>query len=306
MKNSHTAHILILLISISTLQIVRGQQQLQFTQYMYNPLSLNSGYASANRFDVTLMHRSQWVGLDGAPTSQALTLSGRTGERIGLGLMVLNDNVGPANQVDINAAFSYSIPINANVRMSLGLNGGFDILNVDWSKGNYADPQDPIFNNDLNNIRPIIGAGAYFYGEKWYAGISTPNFVRTETFNDEEQLVIDKDTHFYLMGGYVLDLGPQLKLKPTTLLKYVEGAPITVDVSANFLIQEKFSAGAAYRFNDAMSAMVGLYLSERFFVGYAYDHTTTALNRYNDGSHEIIIRYLLPDAKARARSPRFF
>ncbi|WP_255462762.1 type IX secretion system membrane protein PorP/SprF [Galbibacter sp. BG1] len=285
---------------------VTAQQQPQFTQYMYNTLTLNSGYAGANRLEVGLIHRSQWVGIDGAPSTQSLTVGGKVGNRIGVGLTAINDNIGPSNQLDINGVFSYNIQLNYNTYLSFGMNAGIDILNVDWSEGRYADTQDPILANNINNVRPIIGAGAYLYSDRWYAGISTPNFIKTETYDDDEELVIDETTQFYLMAGYVFPISPGFMLKPTTLVKYTEGAPVTVDVSLNALLQEKFTVGMAYRFNDAVSFLLGFQITDNFYAGYAYDYATTELTKYNDGSHEIILRYTLPNLNKRAKSPRFF
>ncbi|MCM5661965.1 PorP/SprF family type IX secretion system membrane protein [Galbibacter mesophilus] len=298
--------IIILALGFFAFQNAKAQQQPQFTQYMYNTLTLNSGYAGANRLEVGLIHRSQWVGIDGAPSTQSLTIGGKVGERIGVGLTAINDNIGPSNALDINGVFSYNIQLNYNTYLSFGMNAGIDILNVDWSEGEYADTADPILQNNVNNIRPIIGAGTYLYSDRWYVGLSTPNFIKTETFNDEDELVVDQTTQFYAMGGYVFPISPNFMLKPSTLVKYTEGAPVTVDVSLNALLQEKFTVGAAYRFNDAMSFLLGFQISRNFFAGYAYDYATTELNKYNDGSHEIILRYSLPDLKRRAKSPRFF
>ncbi|EIJ37434.1 Bacteroidetes-specific putative membrane protein [Galbibacter orientalis DSM 19592] len=307
MKNSiQYKLIFITLLGFLITEKATAQQQPQYTQYMYNTLVLNSGYVADNRLEVGLLHRSQWVGIDGAPSTQSLTVGGKVGQRIGVGLTMVNDNIGPSNELDINGVFSYNIPISYNARLSFGMNAGLDILNVDWSEGRYANTQDPILSNNVNNIRPIIGAGAYLYSDKWYVGLSTPNFIKTETYNDDEELVIDQTTQFYLMGGYVFQVSRDVKLKPSTLLKYSEGTPITVDLSLNALIQDKFSVGAAYRFNDSMSAMLGFQISRSFFAGYAFDYATTELNKYNDGSHEIILKYTLPDSNRRAKSPRFF
>lgn len=305
--NTYTTNaLLLLLVFFAGIDLVFGQQQQQFTQYMYNPLTLNSGYVTDHKLEAGLIHRSQWVGIDGAPSTQSLTIAGRTGRRVGLGLTLMNENIGPSNDLDINGVFSYSVPLSYRMNLSFGMNFGLDILNVDWSEGSYANPSDPILNNNLSNVTPIIGAGAYLHGDRWYIGLSTPNFIKTETYDDDEELVIDKTTEFYLLGGYVFDITPDFKLKPSTLMKYNDGAPITVDVSLNVLLQERFTAGLSYRFNDAISALLGFHISRSFFVGYAYDYSTTELNKYNDGSHEIMLKYTVPMFNTRAKSPRFF
>lgn len=292
-----------LLLKIST---VSAQQAPQYTQYMYNTAVLNSGYSSRGILEATLLHRSQWVGIDGAPETQSLSVQGRLRERIGLGLTVINDNIGASNNLDANGTFSYSIPTGYTTKLSLGINAGIDILKVDWSKGTFEDDQDPIFADNVNKMRPVFGAGAYFHGDRWYVGVSTHNFLNSQIYSDNEEEVTDRKTQYYLMAGYVLHLSDNLKFKPAVLTKHVSGAPITVDVSGNFLIKETLALGLAYRYNDAISALAGVHIAKSFFLGYSYDYSITGLQSYNDGSHEIILKYNLFDAKKRALSPRFF
>lgn len=191
--------------------------------------------------------------------------------------------------------------------MALGLNaGGVDILAVDWSKGSYEDGLDPIFAENLNKLRPVVGAGAYYFGDKWYVGLSSHNLLNSQLYNSDDIMVTDRKSQYYLMAGYVFDMSQNLKFKPTILTKHVSGAPMTVDVSGNFLIKEIVAVGLAYRFDDAVSAMAGVHIAKSFFLGYAYDYSTTGLRSYNDGSHEIILKYKLFDTNKRALSPRFF
>ena len=285
---------------------VYGQQPPQYTQYMYNTAILNSGYSANGILEATLLHRSQWVGIDGAPEAQSLSVQGRLREKIGLGLTVVNDNIGAANNLDVNGLFSYEIPTGYTTKLSLGINAGIDILKVDWSKGTFEDGQDPIFAENVNKLRPVFGAGAYFHGDRWYVGVSSHNFLNSQIYSDDEEEVTDRKSQYYFMAGYVIDLSDNLKFKPSVLTKHVSGAPITVDVSGNFLIKEILALGLAYRYNDAVSALAGLHISRSFFLGYSYDYSITGLRSYNDGSHEIILKYNLFDSKKRALSPRFF
>ncbi|CAZ96130.1 type IX secretion system membrane protein PorP/SprF [Zobellia galactanivorans] len=288
------------------MSVAYGQQPPQYTQYMYNTAVLNSGYSASGTLEATLLHRSQWVGIDGAPETQSLSVQGKLRERIALGLTAINDNIGAANDLDINGTFAYEIPTGYTTKLSLGVNAGIDVLKVDWSKGIYQDGLDPVFAENVNKIRPVFGAGAYFYSSNWYVGLSTHNFLNSQIYNDDEVEVTDRKSQYYLMAGYVLDLSDNLKFKPAILTKHVAGAPITVDVSGNFLIKETLALGLAYRYNDAISALAGLHISKSFFLGYAYDYSTTGLKSYNDGSHEIILKYNLFNAQKRALSPRFF
>lgn len=299
--------ILMILCIWTNMEAVRAQQPPQYTQYMYNTAVLNSGYTgTSSKLDVNLLHRSQWVGVDGAPNTQSFSILGRLKDKTRLGLTVVNDKIGASHSVDINGLFAYEINTGDKTRLSLGVNAGLDILDIEWSKGTYEDDLDPVFAEDVNTTRPIFGVGAYFYSDKWYMGISTHNFLNSQVYNDNEETVTDRKSQFYFMAGYVLKLSGNLKFKPAILTKHVAGAPITWDVSTNFLIQEKLALGLGYRYDDALSALAGFHVSPSFFLGYAYDYSVAGLKSYSDGSHEIILKYNLFEASKRALSPRFF
>ncbi|HUH46932.1 MAG TPA: type IX secretion system membrane protein PorP/SprF [Arenibacter sp.] len=288
-------------------QFLLAQQQPEYTQYMYNTMVLNPAYAGSNGpLEVSLLHRSQWVGIEGAPKTQSFGLHGKLWKKVGLGLSAINDKIGPSNQFAVNAAFGYHLVTGQNTHLSLGVNIGMDVMNINWSKGLYYDPNDVILNDNINEVRPLVGAGAYFYSEKWYLGISVPSLLTLNSYDPGEEVVFQRRNHYYLMGGYVFNLSDQFRFKPAILGTVVEGSPISVDVSANFQWMEKFTFGVAHRFSDSVSALVGLQLAKSFFVGYAYDYSVSKLNKYNDGSHEIILKYTLSNKNQRARSPRFF
>ncbi len=296
--------ICIILIAISA----KAQQEPQYTQYMYNTLTVNPGYTGSPGFlEATLQHRSQWVGIDGAPTTQALTIHGPVNEQVGLGFSAVNDQIGPSEEVYLDGNFSYTIPVSFNAKIAFGLKAGAKVLNIDWSKGTYYQGNDPLLNNNVNNkISPLVGAGVYYYADKWYAGVSVPNFIRSDYYDDIKEASVSDRLHYYVIGGYVFDLSDNLKFKPAFMGKIVSGAPITADISANFLLQERLTLGAAYRFDDSVSGLAGFQITREFFVGYSYDYSVTELNKYNDGSHEIIVRFQLVPKSARIKSPRFF
>lgn len=284
-----------------------AQQAPQYTQYMYNTEVINSGYTgSAGKLAASLLYRSQWAGIEGAPETQSFAVHGLVKDRIGLGLTAINDNLGASNTIQINGNFAYHLPTGENTKLALGINAGLDILNIDWSKGNISNNLDPVFQQDLNEVRPIVGAGLYYYSDKWYLGVSSNNLLNSKLYNDDSATVVDRKSQYYFMGGYVFDLSSTVKFKPAVLTKHVSGSPLTVDVSGNFLLQEKVALGVAYRYDDAISGLAGIYLSDKFFLGYAYDYSVTGLQNYNDGSHEIILTYNLDGLKKRALSPRFF
>lgn len=296
---------LFILISIKA----NAQQDPGYTQYMYNPLTINPGYAgSTGTLEAVLLHRSQWVGIDGAPSTQAFTLhSPLTNDKIGLGFTAVNDNLGPSNEIYLDGNFSYTLMFSYNTKLALGIKAGARVLNVDWSKGRFYDGSDPLLNSNINNkITPSLGAGAYLYSDNWYVGASVPSFIKGDYYDDIQESIQIERLHYYLIGGYVFNFSDNFKFKPAVLAKGVSGSPISVDFSANFLIQEKFTIGAGYRWDDSVSALLGFQISKDFFVGYSYDYTTTDLNKYNDGSHEIILRYQLSRKTSQIKSQRFF
>ena len=289
-------------------QNTKAQQQVQFTQYMYNTMLVNPAYAgTSNRLEAYFIHRSQWVGLEGAPSSQNFGVQGAVGNKIGLGLNLTNDKIGPANQLYINGNAAVRLPLTPKMKLSLGLSGGIDMLNINWSKGLAKDQSDQTMYNNINNrVRPILGAGSYLYGDKWYFGISSPNFIQKDTYGREDEAMINSNVHWYFIGGYVFQLSDQVKLKPAVLGKIVKGAPLTVDVSANVLIQDMYTVGLGYRYKDAMSLLLGVTLKKAYFIGYSYDATLTKLRGFSSGSHDIIFKYSLLTKEQGARSPRFF
>lgn len=311
MKNSYLTVIILVLLGISA---SNAQQDPQYTQYMYNTEVINPAYAGNREvLSFGLLYRSQWVGIDGAPQTGTFTVNSPVGENMGLGLAIVNDRLGPAIETSVNIDYSYSIQASENGRLSFGLKGGVDVLDVDFNKLNLHDPSDPRFQNNIDNrLMPQIGAGVYFNTEKFYLGLSVPNFLTTKHFDESSldnryrETIAKERMHYYLMSGYVFDLGQNLKLKPATLVKLVTGSPLQVDVSANFLLYEKVTLGAAYRWSSAVSALAGFQATDSIFIGFAYDYDTTDIRRYNDGSYEIILRFELFNRPQRVLTPRFF
>ena len=291
-----------------------AQQDAQFTQYMYNTININPAYAgSRGVLSVFGLHRTQWVGLDGAPVTNTFSINTPiNGTNIGLGLGIINDRIGPSDENNISADFSYSIPTSERYKLSFGIKASANLLNVDFTKLNIYNSSDPRFKDNIENkFSPNIGAGLYFHSDKTYIGLSVPNFLETKHFdgtanNNAQSFIASERMHYYLIAGHVFDLSANLKFKPSLLTKLVAGAPLQVDVSGNFLINDKFVIGAAYRWSAAVSAMVGFQASDSWYIGYGYDLETTRLANYNSGSHEIFLRYELFQKVDKIISPRFF
>lgn len=306
MKYNYKFIILAFLLGIAAF----AQQDSQYTQYMYNTANINPAYAGQRgMLSAFGLHRTQWVGLDGAPTTNAFALhSPINNSNVGLGVSFVNDRIGPADENSISADFSYTVKASETFKLSFGLKATANLLNVDYTKLNIYDPNDPRFQNNIDNVfSPNIGAGIYLHSESTYVGLSVPNFLETKHYEDNGSYAEAKERmHFYLIAGHVFDLNPTLKFKPSVLTKMVQGAPLQVDISANFLINDKFTLGAAYRWSASVSAMAGFQVSDEVFVGYAYDAETTKLANYNSGSHEIFLRFELFKNYDRIITPRFF
>lgn len=297
-----------LLLSFATY----AQQDAQFTQYMYNTVIVNPAYAGSRQaMSIFALHRTQWVGLDGAPVTNSFSINTPINEsKVGLGLSVVNDKIGPSVENNIAVDFSYTIPVSDKYKMSFGLKASANLLNVDFTKLDYQGG--PVFEDNIDNkFSPNIGVGFYLHSDNSYIGISAPNLIETVHFDksatsSSTSHIATEKINYYLIAGYVFELSPSAKLKPALMSKYVQGAPLQVDVSANFMFNEKFVIGAAYRWSAAMSAMVGFQASDSWFIGYGYDFDTTALANYNSGSHEIFLRYELFNKYDKIISPRFF
>ena len=265
-----------------------AQQDAQYTQYMYNTINVNPAYAGSRGVtSIFGLHRTQWVGLDGAPTTNAFSINAPLGSNLGGGLSFVNDRIGPTNENTISADISYTVQTSETYKLSFGVKGTANLFNLDVSKLNPEQAGDPSLQNLDNNFSPNVGAVVYFQSDKLYLGASVPNFFETKRYSDNDFVVNKERMNFYFIGGYVFDVTESLKFKPAFLTKVVEGAPLQLDVSGNFLINEKFVLGAAWRWSAAVSLMAGFQVSDGIYIGYGYDLETTRLRRYNSGSHEV-------------------
>ncbi|MBC2846849.1 PorP/SprF family type IX secretion system membrane protein [Winogradskyella flava] len=311
MKLSKILSIAVFLLGVST---VFAQQLPQFTQYMFNTISINPAYAgSRGTFSAVGLHRSQWVGLEGGPETQ--TLSFHTPlkyEKIGLGLSFINDKLGYENFSYIYGDFSYTIQTGENSKLAFGLKGGLTHYSLDEELLN--DPSvvnDPFFNDVSNRWSPNLGAGLYWHSERWYVGLSAPRILNTD-YNKGRQGTLDyvalERVSYYVTGGYVFDLNDNTKLKPSVLLKATNGAPLSFDISANFLFNEKFWLGAGYRINESAAAIGGIadfQISKQMRIGYAYEYPISDIRPYTSGTHEVLLMFEVFKSK-RIKSPRYF
>ena len=291
-----------------------AQQLPQFTQYMYNTISINPAYAgSRETLSLVGLHRSQWVGIEGGPTTQTFSVhSPLRNEKVGLGLSFINDQLGYENFAYIYADFSYTIPVGYETKLAFGLKGGLTHYNLDQEL--LTDPsviEDLYFSNVADRWSPNIGAGVFLHNQKWYIGLSAPRILNTDwnkSRNGEIDYVSAERVSYYLTGGYVFDLSATTKFKPAFMIKATNGAPVSYDLTGNFLFNEKFWLGAAYRFNEsagAFGAIADFQISRELRIGYAYEHPISDIRPYSDGTHEVLLIWELL-RNNRIKSPRYF
>ncbi|MFH6963702.1 type IX secretion system membrane protein PorP/SprF [Flavobacterium plurextorum] len=286
-----------------------AQQDAQFTQYMYNTINVNPAYAgSRGVLSIFGLYRTQWVGLDGAPETSSFSVNTPVGNNVGLGVSLINDKIGPTNENNLSADFSYSIPTSATAKLSFGIKGSANLFKLDPTKLTPEDQGDPQFQDFKNKFTPNIGAGVYWHTDKAYVGLSVPNFIQTNRYDDNDVAIYKDKINYYFIAGYVFDLDryETVKFKPAIMTKMVEGSPLQVDASANFMFNDKFVIGVAYRWSASVSLLAGFQITDGLYLGYAYDRETTKLVNYNSGSHEIFLRFEFLNKYGRITSPRFF
>jgi type IX secretion system PorP/SprF family membrane protein len=286
---------------------VCSQQDSQYTQYIYNTMSVNSAYTGQRDvLSYTGLYRTQWVGIDGAPKTLTFGIhSPLKNENLGMGISIVSDQLGPIREDYINLNFSYTIRLNRSTELSFGLKGGLHNLSSDFSRGNSFQNTDVAFNENISLFSPTIGAGLYLHSTRGYLGLSAPNFLTTEHYNDYKESLASERLHLFLIGGYVFNIDNDIKLKPAFLIKAVSGAPLIADLSINAMFNNRFVFGLAYRWDDSLSGLTGLQVNKTLFIGYAYDYNTSIGNKYTGGTHEVMLRFELRQIN-KILSPRFF
>ncbi|MFH6602355.1 type IX secretion system membrane protein PorP/SprF [Maribacter algicola] len=284
-----------LLVLAFSINQVWSQNEPQYTQYMYNIGSFNPAYVgSVQNPEIALSYRAQWLDIEGSPRTIRAGVNLPFGNRKhGLGFNAISDQLGPISQTYIDLAYSYQVKMSDNVNLSFGLDLGGALLNLDYAKGTFEGPE-PRGQGIVNKFYPTIGAGLFMYeNDVWYLGASVPNFLTDGIYDDEVAAIVEGKMQFNFIGGYVFDLSDGLKFKPAFLVNYIQGAPLNSNISANFLINNAFTAGVSYRINNAVSALAGFQISSSVFAGYSYDYNTNQIGKFNSGSHELILKFYL-------------
>jgi len=288
-----------------------AQQLPQFTQYMYNTISINPAYAgSREALSIVGLHRSQWVGFKGGPITQTLSVNTPLrNDRIGLGLSFIEDDLGPQNFSYLYGDFSYTIPTGDDARLAFGLKAGFTGFSFDTDfRQDDSNINDPLIYGVEDRWSPNIGAGVYWHSTRWYLGLSAPRILNTD-YNRSKDFEALERISYYFTGGYVFDLGKIIKLKPAFLIKATNGAPLSYDLTANFLFNEKFWLGGSYRINEQTAAIGGIIdfqISRQLRIGYAYEKPISDIASYTSGTHEILLIYEFKFLSSKLKSPRYF
>ncbi|MFY0602142.1 MAG: type IX secretion system membrane protein PorP/SprF [Cyclobacteriaceae bacterium] len=302
MKKNLFICLTVLLVSYSSL----AQQQVTFTQYMFNGMSINPGYiGSHDALSITAMGRWQWVGLEGAPVTQTLAVhSPIPHKRIGLGLQVTRDQVAVTDLTSVMAGYSYKIPIAGGI-LSMGVQGGFQSYNSNLSSV-YTIGNDATFDEDFRSTKPNIGVGLFYYNPVFYAGLSAPQLINNKIESDGN-VILTQSRHYFLTGGIVFPISDGVKLKPNILVKAVEGAPLSADYNINVLLKEILWLGISYRPPESINFLIELNVNQRFRVGYAYDYVIDqTLSDVATSSHEILLNYRFKLSKDNVVTPRYF
>ncbi|MFN7332065.1 MAG: type IX secretion system membrane protein PorP/SprF [Flavobacterium sp.] len=287
-----------------------AQQDPHYTQYMYNMSVINPAYAgSKENMSGGLLYRKQWVEIEDAPTTGTFFLHSPVGKNVGLGISAITDKIGPVEENNIYTDFSYTLNLGGESRLAFGLKAGATFHKVGLFSevfNNVPDPNDPAFRENTNSTYLNLGTGLFYYTNKFYVALSVPNMLKSKHLDFNGRQFGTETQHYFLTGGYVFDLSPTVKFKPFALVKTAFQAPVSFDVSTNFLFNDKFEIGANYRREDSFGSMVNYAITPNLRIGYAYDHIVSDLKVTTPASHEVILLFDLNFPKKVSQSPRYF
>ncbi len=295
--------IAVLLLAFQT----HAQQDPQYTQYMYNMNVINPAYAgSRENLSFGLLYRNQWSGIDGGPETGTFFGHSPIGNNIGLGLSVIADQIGPVKETNLYADVSYTLKLGGEHRLAFGVKVGATFHDIGLTDIDLIDDNDPFFNQNINETTPNIGAGFFYYTNKYYVALSVPNLLSSVHLDANGFKVGSETQHYFLTGGYVFDLSPNTELKPSFMVKSAFDAPTSFDVNVNARFFKKFEIGASYRLDDSFSGLINFNLSPAIRIGYAYDAVSSDIKAYAPASHEVMLLFDLNFSKRVSRSPRYF
>ncbi|WP_179021332.1 PorP/SprF family type IX secretion system membrane protein [Winogradskyella forsetii] len=286
---------------------MHGQQDPQYTQYMYNMNIVNPAYAGSREgLSFGLLYRNQWSRIEGGPETG--TFFGHTpiGSNLGLGLSVISDQIGPVKETNAYVDVSYTLNLGGEHKLAFGVKAGATFHDIGLAGIDIVDEDDPFLNQNINSTTPNIGAGFFYYTNKYYVSLSVPNLLSSVHLDNDGRKIGSETQHYFLTGGYVFDLSPNTELKPSVMVKSAFDAPTSFDVNLNARFFKKFEIGASYRLDDSFSGLVNFALTDGLRIGYAYDAISSDIKAYAPASHEIMLLFDLNFPKRVSRSPRYF
>lgn len=298
------------LLGLCSVMGMQAQQDPHYSQYMFNQSVFNPAYAGSQEgLSAGVLHRQQWQGLEGAPVTSTAFVHSRVGKKVGVGISFIRDAIGPTEENNVYADVSYTLDIAPGHFLALGVKGGMSFQRIgffDEVFNNVPDADDPAFAENTSNQFFNIGAGVFYYSDKYYVGVSVPNFLEN-TYVEKNNAKFGTDAmHIFLTSGYAFDLSKNWELKPSTMVKYAVGAPISFDVNLNTRFKKKLEFGVSYRIDDSFGGMINYAVLPNLKVGYAYDYISSGLNSQTKGSHEAFIIFDLFYKKKVSSSPRYF
>ncbi|AWX43834.1 hypothetical protein HME9304_00825 [Flagellimonas maritima] len=296
--------------------MAKAQQDPQYTQYMYNMSVLNPAYTTNERGLVNLgsLYRSQWQNVVGAPQTITFFAHAALNDKIETGFSIISDEIGEGALKESNfyTDFAYVLKMDSESNISLGLKAGFTSFEANFDGFVLPEFQDDsAFNENINSIFPNVGIGAFYTRPNFYAGISAPNLLTSKHLDNQDGIkrIGSEEIHLFFTSGYVYEVNPDLKLKPSIMSKIVQGSPISFDASFNVLFNDQFEGGLSYRWEDSIAAMFNFYVLPSIRLGYAYDYTLSNLGDFSSGTHEIFALFdldLFGLKKGYDKSPRFY
>lgn len=284
-----------------------AQQDPQYTQYMYNMSVINPAYAGSNeKASFGLLYRNQWEGFDGAPKTFSFFGSGYLNDKIGVGLSVISDKIGPVSESNVYGDLSYTLNLNNNRHLAFGLKAGMTFHNIGLTGLDVVTPGDPLFSENVNASKLNIGAGFLYYTNKFYIAASMPNILESVHLDINGLKYGSEYRHYFITGGYLVHWSEHVKFKPSFLIKSAWEVPTSFDLNANVLFYDKLEIGASYRLDDSFSGLVNLAIAPNIRIGYAYDAVIPEIGRYAPASHEFLLLIDIKSSKDSSRPKRFF
>lgn len=290
MKKVYTLAIFMLTCVVAT-----GQQRPLQSLYMFDPLLVNPAYAGTQvQLSATAIYRNQWINLEGAPKTFSTTIhSGFLKSKMGLGVILASDQIGVHSDISAYGVYSYKISLTREVSLSMGIQGGFNYIESDYNKLNLKNPGDPNLTGTTSRLNPNVGAGVYLRWRRSYLGLSVPYIINNQVADLGTNTQVNQRRYLYVHFGFSKDVGPNIMLVPSMLLRAQESAPFSADFNLTSVFYRTVGLGISYRLQEGFVGLFELQLTDSFHVGYAYDFTTSDLNRVSLGSHEIMINYRL-------------